>query len=69
MLMVVVIIQTREDYIYATIDQTLDNTTTEYIGAEIAILVCCIIFLFFLIVEFLILFTGLSVFFDKANIV
>jgi hypothetical protein len=68
-LMIIVILYTKEDYIYASIDQDLTVDDPEYTSANTSILVCAVLFLVFMFLEFLVLFSGISVFYDKANIV
>ena len=68
LLLVVVILQTREDFIYAGIEETYTTSSDEYKSADAELLAATVIFIFFLCVEFLLLMLGLSVFFDKANI-
>jgi hypothetical protein len=68
-LMIIVILYTKEDYIYASIDQDLTVDDPEYTSANVSILVCAVLFLVFMFLEFLVLFSGVSVFYDKANIV
>jgi hypothetical protein len=68
-LVCLVIFQTKEENVYASLPDNIDPNSDRYKAVDSSIQTAIVLTLIFVILEIFILFTGVTMFYDKFNIV
>jgi len=69
LILVLVITYTLEENIYASLDWTTEKDSEDYVAAERSVLGCVALSVLLLVFMILTLFTGVSLFYDRMNMV
>eukprot|EP00347_Sterkiella_histriomuscorum_P024371 403331351 len=64
-----IVLETKNEYIYNGILKTLPDTSDEYKTAYNYITGIAVIYIICVVLEFIIMFTGMTLFFDKLNLI